>query len=687
MSRRESLVGGEVVAEDVAEQAEKKRKQDEQRAHARGKRKRRGTGHGKAGAAKAGTQGSEKEAEERRVKTEKLPLFDKENLKYDGEQAERRTVFRWFLRAHGKTERKDWLGQNGMSVEVCSHMGLESSCAENVRDVWADHEAGVDVRAPPNRKRALKLSAGDRAVARDCLKSGFGLGQATLHVEAHRLKKLEKEVEEGLREMNENLEELASISKEWVRVTMQRDDGDVHRRQTKKSGTTDPSAGWAVASLAQADQQLCQLAAGGGDSTALRRCRNEGWTPFKLEQVFFWDERHRKVCLGCLSTYECRFPVDPNDPECYLPFKDGGVLPKEMPRTSAKYLSEARKSFGVMMKRLQDGSYEGRKALPFDYTSRKMISLMKYLKKKKAEVERVMNLKGGVWATAPKKGDRPEYWTALRAGFEGETFREVTKVSELRGGRYEALYPGPVRPGKPGTEEEFLEPRREWEWKVREVIARGSAPSVSVTDMMDHIIHEGNRLFRDTPYKDTWIIGHDALSVWWEKQSMEYLHKKRFGPERYLCAQGKTNADNRYYKGSLVGNRPELMPLDSNLNADHEYGLMWNVAITSDLDKDDPNKFKMGTPSEVSDAMDRTWEVFPTPQRVVQDIQRFHPALHAIVQHKGAVVPELDTRKGRRVIKEMPVHPDCKEAMKAREIKWERLEAEATEVAASATDE
>jgi hypothetical protein len=50
------------------------------------------------------------------------------------------------------------------------------------------------------------------------------------------------------------------------------------------------------------------------------------------------------------------------------------------------------------------------------------------------------------------------------------------------------------------------------------------------------------------------------------------------------------------------------------------------------------------------------------------------------------VVPELDTRKGRRVIKQMPVHPDCKEAMKAREIKWERLEAEATEVAASATD-
>ena len=58
MSRRESLVGGEVVAEDVAEQAEKKRKQDEQRAAARAKRKRGGSGHGKATTAKAGTQGS-----------------------------------------------------------------------------------------------------------------------------------------------------------------------------------------------------------------------------------------------------------------------------------------------------------------------------------------------------------------------------------------------------------------------------------------------------------------------------------------------------------------------------------------------------------------------------------------------------------------------------------------------------
>ena len=569
-------------------------------------------------------------------------------------------------------------------------MGLDSKCAENVRKVMQDVLDGVDVREGATRERAIKLTDGDQAVIRDCLRSGFGLSQATATSCARQLKRLEKEVADGLRPgislaanetMADRLEEMASVSKEWVRVIAHRNDADVHRRQTKKSGTIDTSANWAIASLAQVEQQLAQLAAGAGDHRALRQCKREGWTPIKLEQIFWWDERHRKVCLGCLSSYEWRFPVDPNDHESFLSFEDGGVLPPEMPRTSAKYLSEARKSFGVMMKRQPDGSFAGHRAKPFDYTSRKMISLAKYRARVKQEVARVANLTGGIWATAPKKND------ILKTHHSSQT-----RVKELAGGRYEALYPGPIRPGKPNTPEcwgeEFLEPRKEWEWRVREVIAHSSSPAICVTDMMDHIIAEGNRLFADTDYRDSWIIGHDALSVWWEKESLDYLHTvKGFRPDRYLCAQGETNADNRYYRGSLVGNRPELMPLDSHLNADHEYGLMWHVAITSDLDKDDPKKFKMGTPQEVSDAMDRTWEIFPAPERIVEDILRFPVALQRIKDVKGAVVPEMDNRTGRRVISQLPYHPDCADAMQQREIKWEKLEAEAVAMATSSTTE
>jgi len=40
---------------------------------------------------------------------------------------------------------------------------------------------------------------------------------------------------------------------------------------------------------------------------------------------------------------------------------------------------------------------------------------------------------------------------------------------------------------------------------------------------MDHIIAEGNCIFADTDRKDTWMIYHDHLKIWWEKESQEYL--------------------------------------------------------------------------------------------------------------------------------------------------------------------
>eukprot|EP01043_Picozoa_sp_COSAG02_P122382 COSAG02_NODE_59285_length_274_cov_1.771429_1_plen_61_part_01 len=58
-------------------------------------------------------------------------------------------------------------------------MGLPSSCAKSVRKVLQDVLDGVDVREGATRERAIKLTAGDQAVIRDCLRSGFGLSQAT----------------------------------------------------------------------------------------------------------------------------------------------------------------------------------------------------------------------------------------------------------------------------------------------------------------------------------------------------------------------------------------------------------------------------------------------------------------------------------------------------------------------------
>eukprot|EP01049_Picozoa_sp_SAG25_P000793 SAG25_NODE_29_length_20738_cov_25.829546_7_plen_726_part_00 len=635
---------------------------------------------------KKGRQGGE-DKPRAQVKYEQLPGVD--TAKYDGELAERRGAIQWVYKALGSPPETEWAsttGNDGTILIIAKRLGLENATHRKmIRRTLELIQAGGDVRqrAGHERRNAQKLAAVEQTIIADCLTSAFGLSQTTAQVNCFRAKKEKRRLGRDL-----TAEELkkCEVGRETVRRWARRQDGDCHRRQGKKSGTDDRDSKWAKACLAQAKQQQVQLKAGAGDSVARRKCTNEGWTPIALEQISWWDERHRKCILGCASTYEWRFPVDPQHPECRLKLCDGGVLPDPLPYTTAKYLSEARKSLGVMM-REEGGEMVGVRQAPFTYNNQIMVGLDAYRKAVKAEVKRVETLVGGEWKKAPKLD------TPLASLVTGpDTFAEAIldnkkTVRDLPGGRWQALYPGPTRAGKRGTDEERLSPRPEWAWEMRKVLGRGTRPIVSVTDMMDHIIWEGNIAFKDTDYKDNWVIGHDHLSQWWAKDSLAYLHSRGFGPNRYLCAQGQTNADNRYYKGSLVGNRPELMPLDSHLNADHERGMMWHVALTSNLPKEDQRKFKMATPADVSDTMDRTWEVFPRPERIVSDIRKFPRALQAIIDAEGTVVPEIDNRKGRRSTGALPYHPDCDEAMDIRQAKWEAAEESAASVRDSLSQE
>mmetsp|Transcript_4971 Transcript_4971/g.20329 ORF Transcript_4971/g.20329 Transcript_4971/m.20329 type:complete len:101 (+) Transcript_4971:361-663(+) len=82
----------------------------------------------------------------------------------------------------------------------------------------------------------------------------------------------------------------------------------------------------------------------------------------------------------------------------------------------------------------------------------------------------------------------------------------------------------------------------------------------------------------------------------------------------------------------------------------------------------------------------RCWEVAPTSDRIVQDIQAFPRVLDTIIEHNGAVVMDLFLRSGRRArraqpkcdkplmhaprprqridtLREKPTHPDNREAL------------------------
>ena len=78
----------------------------------------------------------------------------------------------------------------------------------------------------------------------------------------------------------------------------------------------------------------------------------------------------------------------------------------------------------------------------------------------------------------------------------------------------------------------------------------------SIKTLIDWAIDEGNRLFAGTPHANTWVIYHDALSQWWEKDeggAQAYLASRGF-EHRQWRARGATNdkiADN--YKDKLMG--------------------------------------------------------------------------------------------------------------------------------------
>jgi hypothetical protein len=99
-----------------------------------------------------------------------------------------------------------------------------------------------------------------------------------------------------------------------------------------------------------------------------------------------------------------------------------------------------------------------------------------------------------------------------------------------------------------------------------------------------------------------------------------------------------------------------------------------HVAATCELAADDLKRFKVGTPEELSRTMERVWQVCPSSERIVQDIKRFPKALKRIIEAKGAKVPDLDNRRGRRKSKPVTLHSDCDGAIAEREAKFARLD-------------
>ena len=120
-----------------------------------------------------------------------------------------------------------------------------------------------------------------------------------------------------------------------------------------------------------------------------------------------------------------------------------------------------------------------------------------------------------------------------------------------------------------------------------------------------------------------------------------------------MRAYGSTNDDNRYYKFRVVGDSPELSPLDNHLFSDLENAINLHVAISSFIpDHNDARCFYLGTPHQVQSTMFRCWKMEPTSERIVSDVMKLHKTLQAIVTADGVVVENDSLRNDAVVVPE-----------------------------------
>ena len=172
---------------------------------------------------------------------------------------------------------------------------------------------------------------------------------------------------------------------------------------------------------------------------------------------------------------------------------------------------------------------------------------------------------------------------------------------------------------------------------------------------MDHVIAEGNRIWANTERSNTWMIYHDHLKIWWEKDSQDYLrtlpcpiegNPDRTWHDRQIKIGGENDAKvSKRYKGKLPGDSPELMPLDCHLFSDLQEGAAKNVALTYHITEgheDSACKYSFATPGKVFEALQRTITAgCPSPHRIQQDVKRiFEETLGRIVEAQGCYIED-----------------------------------------------
>tara|TARA_B100002003_G_C14141283_1_gene548788 strand:- start:608 stop:2329 length:1722 start_codon:yes stop_codon:yes gene_type:complete len=421
---------------------------------------------------------------------------------------------------------------------------------------------------------------------------------------------------------------MTAVSLSTVQAFIQRSE-IIHRskRLSIKSGNKDETSPWAKARLQQCLQLEFQFQYGNCLENGIPFCvppEYKDAPPMYIDGIVWWDEHHRKVILGHMAKTENRVAMLDGTPTAP---KDGGTFPDKSPNSVPKYADEARGLFGVAL--VED---QGMRAEPYNYTGRTVVGMKRYEEERQNELSRVLPLKG--------------QWGAAGAGYK-ERYTDAG----------------------------------EWQVKLNEAV---NNTYCSIKELIDHMVEESKKLYNGTKHENTFFIFHDALSAYFEKTAQDYIKSIGFKDRMFRC-YGDTNKAVRRYQNKLVGNSPELCPLDAHLFSDYRRSITTHCSLTSLYATDDSTRFLFGTPMQAWSSLTRVWTVVPTPVRIKQDILAITGRIGKLIDFNGALCPDEEfrgLRNGRRyqamrtgkelknkprdtsrketlVYQNIPCHPDC----------------------------
>lgn len=387
----------------------------------------------------------------------------------------------------------------------------------------------------------------------------------------------------------------------------------------RKTGKKDANSDWAVARLAFAEQLIHQRElAKKVDSGQLKLHQCE-LPPLYDDGVLWVDQNHMKQVIGGSghrSSFGNRqYRIATDDSGNLLPLSHGGRKPKRKFRVVPKYPEEARGAYGVATPTINNKQC-GKMMLPFDYTSRKLVSIKVAENEEKIEIERRKKATAGDWV---RYRDHENPYKA-RYGNDWKRMIYEAKGSKCR--------------------------------KIR-----------SVFHMIQHIIAQGNIIFAETRHSEDYLIYHDHLKIFWEKETIKHLQTlkcptsekpDRTWYDRFIKLKGKYNekVSNRY-KNTLPGDSPELMPLDCHLFADTREGLARNIALSFWMEKNDERKYDASTPNNLFKSICRTLRSCPSEARIVEDCTRiFTSTIFRIRESSGTYIEDsrCSSRNGVRAV-------------------------------------